>query len=49
MKSLDHDRALRRIAALIGAIKRTNYFQQDADGSIQIAPEDNTAQLLCRD
>ena len=32
VKSLDHDRALRRIAALIGAIKRTNYFQQDADG-----------------
>ena len=32
VKSLDHDRALRRIAALIGAIKRTNYFQYDADG-----------------
>jgi len=32
VKSLDHDRALRRIAALIGAIKRTNYFQVDADG-----------------
>ncbi len=32
VKSLDHDRALRRIAALIGAIKRTNYFQLDADG-----------------
>lgn len=32
VKSLDHDRALRRIAALIGAIKRTNYFQTDAEG-----------------
>ncbi|GAW42377.1 NAD-specific glutamate dehydrogenase [Brevundimonas sp. SH203] len=32
VKSLDHDRALRRIAALIGAIKRTNYFQRDAEG-----------------
>ncbi|PZU59709.1 MAG: NAD-glutamate dehydrogenase, partial [Brevundimonas sp.] len=32
VKSLDHDRALRRLAALIGAIKRTNYFQVDADG-----------------
>ncbi|WP_426022549.1 NAD-glutamate dehydrogenase [Brevundimonas sp. PWP3-1b1] len=33
VKSLDHDRALRRIAALIGAIKRTNYYQLDADGA----------------
>ncbi|KAK0360609.1 hypothetical protein LTR94_026649, partial [Friedmanniomyces endolithicus] len=32
VKSLDHDRALRRIAALIGAIKRTNYFQVDVEG-----------------
>ncbi len=32
VKSLDHDRALRRVAALIGAIKRTNYFQIGADG-----------------
>jgi len=32
VKSLDHDRALRRIAALIGAIKRTNFFQIDAEG-----------------
>ncbi|MFN7127623.1 MAG: NAD-glutamate dehydrogenase [Brevundimonas sp.] len=32
VKSLDHDKALRRMAALIGAIKRTNYFQLDADG-----------------
>ncbi len=30
--SLDHDRALRRLAALVGAVKRTNYFQTDADG-----------------
>jgi glutamate dehydrogenase len=33
VKSLDHDRALRRIAALIGAVKRTNYYQLGADGS----------------
>ncbi len=32
VKSLDHDRALRRIALLIGAIKRSNFFQSDADG-----------------
>ncbi|MBD3836862.1 NAD-glutamate dehydrogenase [Brevundimonas sp.] len=32
VKSLDHDRALRRLGALIGAIKRTNYFQVDVDG-----------------
>jgi glutamate dehydrogenase len=32
VKSLDHDRALRRMAALIGAIKRTNFFQSAADG-----------------
>jgi len=32
VKSLDHDRVLRRLAALVGAIKRTNYFQVDADG-----------------
>ncbi|MDP3404757.1 MAG: NAD-glutamate dehydrogenase [Brevundimonas sp.] len=31
--SLDHDRALRRLAALIGAIKRTNYYQTAADGT----------------
>ncbi len=29
--SLDHDRVLRRLAALIGAMQRTNYFQK-ADG-----------------
>ena len=33
VKSLDHDRALRRLAALIGAIKRTNFYQTDADGA----------------
>ncbi|HEX8471891.1 MAG TPA: NAD-glutamate dehydrogenase [Brevundimonas sp.] len=32
VKSLDHDRALRRLALLVGAIKRTNYYQRDADG-----------------
>ena len=32
VKSLDHDKALRRMAALIGAIKRTNYFQLGSDG-----------------
>ena len=30
--SLDHDRVLRRLAALIGAVTRTNYYQPDADG-----------------
>lgn len=33
--SLDHDRVLRRLAALIGAMRRTNYFQTGADGSNQ--------------
>ncbi|MBI2261528.1 MAG: NAD-glutamate dehydrogenase [Caulobacterales bacterium] len=32
VKSLDHDRALRRMALLVQAIKRTNYFQTAADG-----------------
>jgi len=32
VKSLDHDRALRRIALLINAIKRTNYYKVDAAG-----------------
>ncbi|QTC90809.1 NAD-glutamate dehydrogenase [Brevundimonas goettingensis] len=27
VKSLDHDRALRRLALLVGAIKRTNFYQ----------------------
>ena len=31
--SLDHDRVLRRLAALIGAMRRTNYFQKGADGN----------------
>src|SRR5262249_9128442 len=32
VESLDHDRVLRRIGALIGAIRRTNYYQLAADG-----------------
>jgi glutamate dehydrogenase len=32
VKSLDHDRALRRLALLIQAIKRTNYFETGRDG-----------------
>jgi len=32
VKSLDHDRALRRLALLIQAIKRTNYFEVGEDG-----------------
>jgi glutamate dehydrogenase len=31
--SLDADRVLRRLAALVGALTRTNYFQIDADGA----------------
>ncbi len=31
--SLDHDRVLRRLALLVGAVKRTNFYQQDADGA----------------
>ncbi len=30
--SLDHDRVLRRLAALVGAMQRTNYFQPGPDG-----------------
>ena len=33
VKSLDHDRVLRRIALLIGAVKRTNFYQVDAEGT----------------
>jgi len=33
VKSLDHDRVLRRIALLIGAVKRTNFYQVDAEGN----------------
>ncbi len=33
VESLDHDRALRRIAALIQAITRTNYYQRGEDGA----------------
>ncbi|MDX2275187.1 MAG: NAD-glutamate dehydrogenase [Hyphomonadaceae bacterium] len=35
VESLDHDRALRRIAALLPAIQRTNYFQTDAVGRLK--------------
>ncbi|MGA0544811.1 NAD-glutamate dehydrogenase [Brevundimonas sp. VNH65] len=33
VKSLDHDRVLRRLYLLIGAVKRTNFYQGAADGS----------------
>jgi glutamate dehydrogenase len=33
VESLDHDRALRRIGALIQAVTRTNYYQAGADGA----------------
>ncbi|MGA0603560.1 NAD-glutamate dehydrogenase [Caulobacter sp. KR2-114] len=33
VESLDADRVLRRLAALVGAITRTNYFQPDEDGA----------------
>ena len=33
VKSLDHDRALRRMVLLVQAIKRTNYYQTAADGT----------------
>jgi glutamate dehydrogenase len=32
VESLDSDRVLRRLAALVGAITRTNYYQKDASG-----------------
>jgi len=32
VESLDHDRVLRRLAALVFAITRTNYYQRDASG-----------------
>ncbi|HEY1448903.1 MAG TPA: NAD-glutamate dehydrogenase, partial [Caulobacteraceae bacterium] len=32
VESLDHDRVLRRVAALISAVTRTNYYQPDASG-----------------
>ncbi len=35
VKSLDHDRVLRRLFLLIGAIKRTNFYQRGADGSVR--------------
>ena len=33
VESLDADRVLRRLAALVGAITRTNYYQTDAQGA----------------
>jgi glutamate dehydrogenase len=33
VKSLDHDKALRRLALLVQAVKRTNYYQTAADGA----------------
>ena len=33
VKSLDHDKALRRLALLVQAIKRTNYYQATLDGA----------------
>src|SRR5690606_8758669 len=33
VKSLDHDRALRRMVLLVQAIKRTNYYQTGPDGA----------------
>jgi glutamate dehydrogenase len=33
VKSLDHDRALRRMVLLVQAIKRTNYYQVGPDGA----------------
>ncbi|HEV7159020.1 MAG TPA: NAD-glutamate dehydrogenase [Caulobacteraceae bacterium] len=35
VESLDHDRVLRRLAALISAITRTNYYQRSADGAVK--------------
>jgi glutamate dehydrogenase len=32
VESLDHDRVLRRLAALVQAITRTNYYQRDGEG-----------------
>ncbi|MDP1737306.1 MAG: NAD-glutamate dehydrogenase [Caulobacter sp.] len=32
VESLDHDRVLRRLALLVGALKRTNFYQTAADG-----------------
>jgi len=35
VQSLDADRALRRLARLVLAIQRTNYYQRDADGQFK--------------
>jgi len=35
VESLDDDRVLRRLALLVGAIQRTNFYQRAADGSVK--------------
>ncbi|WP_257815694.1 NAD-glutamate dehydrogenase [Phenylobacterium sp. J367] len=35
VESLDDDRVLRRLALLVGAIQRTNYYQPAADGGVK--------------
>jgi len=35
VESLDDDRVLRRLALLVGAIQRTNFYQYAADGSVK--------------
>ena len=35
VESLDDDRVLRRLALLVGAIQRTNFYQRTADGSVK--------------
>ena len=40
VSSLDHDRALRRLADLVGALKRTNFYQNKPHISIKIAPRE---------
>ncbi|TAL36294.1 MAG: NAD-glutamate dehydrogenase [Phenylobacterium sp.] len=35
VESLDDDRVLRRLALLVGAIQRTNFYQRTADGAVK--------------
>jgi glutamate dehydrogenase len=35
VESLDEDRVIRRLAALVGALTRTNYYQRDAQGALK--------------
>ena len=35
VESLDDDRVLRRLALLVGAVQRTNFYQRAADGSVK--------------